>query len=253
MLMPIADDNSDRRIFPIVNYVLIGLNVLVFIALQGAGTDINFTYAYATVPAEILTGSDIVTNAKVLTDPLTGQQFEMPGLQPTPGSVYFTLITSMFMHGGWGHLLGNMLYLYIFGDNLENRLGSGRYLIFYLITGVLASLAHVFSTYLTPGSELIPSLGASGAISAVLGANLLLFPGRKVKALLGWTVVTVPLLIALGLWIVFQIVSGLGMLGGASDGVAYAAHIGGFFAGLLLVKFFDQGKVAPAQNPRRTR
>lgn len=241
MLMPISDDNSDRHIFPIVNIILIAINVLVFVVYQAGGGDINFTYAFATVPAEILSGSDIVTQPQMVTDPVTGQQFQMPGLQPTPVPVYFTLITSMFMHGGWGHLLGNMLYLYIFGDNLENRLGRGKYLIFYLLTGILASLAHVFSTFITPGSEMIPSLGASGAISGVLGANFLLFPKRKVNALLGYTVVTVPLLVALGLWIAFQIISGLGMLGGQSDGVAYAAHIGGFIAGLVLIKFFDPG------------
>lgn len=248
MLTPISDDNSDRRLTPFVNYVLIALNVLVFVVLQQGGANLYFTYAFATVPAEILTGTDLVSASQVVMDPNTGQQFELPGLQPTPVSVYLTLLTSMFMHGGWGHLLGNMLYLYIFGDNLENRMGHMRYLIFYLVCGLLASLSHVFATYLVPGQAEIPSLGASGAISGVLGGNLLLFPGRKVNALLGWIIVQVPVVVALGLWIVFQVVSGLGMLGGDAEGggVAYAAHIGGFFAGLLLVKFFDKG---PHINP----
>ena len=241
MLMPISDDNSDRHLTPWVNYILIALNVLVCVVLQQSGQNLYFTYSFSTVPAEILTGTDIITQGQLVTDPYTGQQFEIPGLQITPIPVYFTMLTSMFMHGGWGHLLGNMLYLYIFGDNLENRMGHRRYLIFYLLTGVLASLAHVFSTFMVPGQELIPSLGASGAISGVLGGNLILFPTRKVNALLGWFVVQVPVLLALGLWIVFQFISGLGMLGGQSDGVAYAAHIGGFIAGMLLVKFFDKG------------
>jgi membrane associated rhomboid family serine protease len=144
-----------------------------------------------------------------------------------------------------------MLYLFIFGDNLENRMGHGRYLIFYLLTGVLASLAHVFTSIMLPGSDLIPSLGASGAISGVLGGNLILFPGRKVNALFGFFIVQVPVLVALGLWILFQVISGLGMLGGESDGVAYGAHIGGFMAGLLLVKLFDRGSGGP--GPYETR
>ncbi len=251
MLMPISDDNSSNHLKPVVNIALIVANVLVFVVLQQGGANLFFTYAWSTVPAEILTGQDIVTQAQLFTDPNTGQQFEMPGLQATPGSVYFTLFTSMFMHGGWGHLLGNMLYLYIFGDNLENRMGHGRYLAFYLICGVLASLAHVFSSALLPGTSLIPSLGASGAISGVLGGNIILFPRRKVNALLGWYVVQVNVLIALGLWIALQVVSGLGMLGGSSDGVAYAAHIGGFIAGMLLVKFFDKGESAAPPNIRQ--
>lgn len=240
MLTPISDDNSDRVLTPYINYLLIIINALVFIFLQQGGNNLYFTYAFATVPAEILTGTDLVTPSQLVTDPYTGQSLEIPGLQPTPVSVYLTLLTSMFMHGGWGHLIGNMLYLYIFGDNLENRMGHGRYLAFYLLCGLLASLAHVYGSYLTPAISSIPSLGASGAISGVLGGNLLLFPGRKVNALLGWMVVQVPVLVALGLWIVFQVISGLGMLGGEAEGggVAYGAHIGGFLAGLLLVKAF---------------
>jgi membrane associated rhomboid family serine protease len=239
MLMPIGDDNRDRNITPWVNYVFLGLNIIVFLVLQQAGQNLYFTYSFATVPAEILTGQDIVTQSEIYVEEFTQRRLEIPGLQITPVSVYLTLITSMFMHGGWGHLFGNMLYLYIFGDNIENRLGHWRYFCFYLVCGVLASLAHVFSTFLSPGQELIPSLGASGAISGVLGANLILFPSRRVNALVGWFIVEVPLLLAIGLWIGFQVISGIGMLGGKSDGVAYAAHIGGFVAGMLLIKLFD--------------
>ena len=153
----------------------------------------------------------------------------------------------MFMHGGWAHLLGNMLYLWIFGDNIENRLGHARYLIFYLVCGILASLSHVFATAaLTPQYMLVPSLGASGAISGVLGGYLLLFPKQRVRVLMGRGITQVPAFVALGVWIVFQVISGMGMLGGQEQGgggVAYAAHIGGFISGLALVKLFDKGVV----------
>ena len=243
-MIPIGDDNSDRQLTPIVNYLLIAINILVFVFPQGMGSNAIFTYAYSTVPAEILTGKDVITEAQRMVDQATGQPYLIPGLQATPIPVYLTLITSMFMHGGWAHLLGNMLYLFIFGDNIENRLGHVRYLIFYMLCGIIASLTHVFSTFLIPSSSLVPSLGASGAISGVLGAYILLFPKRRVNVLLGWFIVAVPAFIALGLWILFQIVSGLGMLGGSEDGVAYAAHIGGFFAGIILVKIFDRGPSA---------
>lgn len=223
-MIPLGDDDSDRKLKPIVTYVLIAINILVFIFLQGMGNNLEFTYAYSTVPAEILTGHDIASN----------------GLQPTPIPVYGTLLTSMFMHGSWAHLGGNMLFLWIFGDNIEDRQGHGRYLIFYLLCGIIASLSHVF---ISGSSSLIPSLGASGAISGVLGGYMLLFPSRKVRVFIVRSIVAVPAFIVLGIWIVFQVISGMGMLGGIQEGggVAYAAHVGGFAAGLLLVKLFDRG------------
>src|SRR4030095_5326078 len=148
MLFPIGDDNSTRTTTPIVNYVLIVVNILVFVFLQGLGSDEKFTYAYSTVPGEIITGRDIVTRP-VVVENFTGQRLEVPGLQPTLIPVYLTLITSMFMHGGLAHIFGNMLFLWIFGDNIEDRLGHIRYLIFYLVCGVLAGLAHVFVTVAT--------------------------------------------------------------------------------------------------------
>jgi membrane associated rhomboid family serine protease len=240
-MFPISDDNSDRHLTPIVNYIFIAINIFVFIFLQGMGGNLLFTYAFSTVPAEVLTGTDIITSSQVFTDPNTGQTFEMPGLQPTPIHPWLTTITSMFMHGGWGHLLGNMLFLWIFGDNIENRLGHTRYFAFYMICGILASLSHVFASSFLGHSLEIPSLGASGAISGVMGGYLILFPRRKVNVLLLRFIVAVPALVALGIWILFQIISSVGMLGGQSDGVAYAAHIGGFIAGMLLVKVFDKG------------
>ena len=238
-MFPVGDDNSDRLRTPYINYTLIALNILVFIFLQKMGTDLAFTYSYSTVPGEILTGKDIVTDSHVMRDPYTNQRFLLPGLGVTPIPVWFTLITSMFMHGGWAHLLGNMMYLWVFGDNIENRLGHLRYLFFYLLVGIIASLTHVVTTNVMGGSLLIPSLGASGAISGILGAYILLYPTRSVHVFFIFSIISVPALLALGLWIVFQIVNGLGALGGSeAGGVAYAAHIGGFFAGLLLIKFF---------------
>ncbi|MET0625851.1 MAG: rhomboid family intramembrane serine protease [Pyrinomonadaceae bacterium] len=251
MVFPIGDDNTGRATTPLVNYVLIAANILVFVFFQGLGSEQNrFTYAWATVPQEIVTGRDIVTGDRVVRVEPTNQRIRIPGLQPTPGSVYLTLLVSMFMHGGLMHLFGNMLFLWIFGDNLEDRLGHVRYLVFYLLTGVLASLAHVFSTlaFSEGGSGmLVPSLGASGAISGVLGGYVLLFPHRRVRVLISYFLTEVPAYVALGLWFLFQFVSGLGILGGGAQegGVAYGAHIGGFVAGLALIKFFAVGRAAP--------
>lgn len=255
MLIPIGDDNQDRRSTPVVNYLLIAMNILAFVFWQSLGRDVYTTFAYATVPAEILTGKDIVTAPTLLLDPLSGQQFEMPGLQATPIPVFLTLFTSMFLHGGWAHLLGNMLFLWIFGDNLEDEMGHARYLVFYLLCGVLAGLTHVFSTVILGQDPLIPSLGASGAISGVMGGYMLLHPLRAVHVWIIFIIVSVPAIVAVGLWFVFQVVNGLGALGGQeAGGVAYAAHIGGFIAGLILVKFFVKRKaVAQRGYSRRYR
>jgi membrane associated rhomboid family serine protease len=243
MLIPLSDDNSDRRIRPLTNLALIGLNLIVFFFLQGMGQNLSFTYSLSTVPQEILTGSDIVTQDSIVRDPDSGQRYRIPGLGKTPISVYLTLLTSMFMHGGLMHLLGNMLYLHIFGDNIENLMGHLRYLCFYLSCGVLASLAHVFTSVVLDADLLVPSLGASGAISGVLGGYLLLFPRRRVRVLIFRFVQEVPALVAIGIWFVFQLISSIGMFNGdSSGGVAYGAHIGGFLAGLVLVKPFLTGK-----------
>jgi membrane associated rhomboid family serine protease len=247
MVFPLYDDNSDRTTTPVVNYVLIAINILVFVFLQQLGTNEKFTYAFSTVPQEILSGRDIQTPDRIVEHPVTGQQLLIPGLQPTPFSVYLTLIFSMFMHGGIAHIAGNMLFLWIFGDNLEHRLGHLRYLIFYLLTGVLASLAHVVTSVMfatEQASLLIPSLGASGAISGVLGGYIVLYPRRRVTVLMFRFLTEVPAYVAIGIWFAFQLISGLGILGGGSQqgGVAYAAHIGGFVAGLALVKLFEIGR-----------
>jgi membrane associated rhomboid family serine protease len=247
MVFPLYDDNTDRTTTPVVNYILIAINILVFVFLQQLGTNERFTYAFSTVPLEIVRGRDITTPDRIVEHPVTGQQLLIPGLQPTPFSVYLTLIISMFMHGGIAHIAGNMLFLWIFGDNVEHRIGHIRYLIFYLLTGIIASLAHVVTTFIfatDPSSLLIPSLGASGAISGVLGGYIVLYPHRRVTVIMFRFLTDVPAYVAIGIWFAFQLISGLGILGGGSQqgGVAYAAHIGGFVAGLALIKVFAIGR-----------
>ena len=242
-MMPIGDDNTGRTITPIVNYLLIAANVAVFVFLQGLGSNERFTYAFSTVPQEIVTGRDVVESVPIK-DPVSGDVAGTVDLGPTPIPVYLTLITSMFMHGGLAHIFGNMLYLWIFGDNLEDSMGHLRYLLFYLTCGILAGLAHVFATTAFGGNPYLPALGASGAISGVLAGYLVLHPKRRVRVIMMRTIQEVPSIWAIGIWFAFQLVSGLGMFGSGSQagGVAYAAHIGGFIAGLVLVKFFAAGK-----------
>ncbi|MBA3515293.1 MAG: rhomboid family intramembrane serine protease [Pyrinomonadaceae bacterium] len=193
------------------------------------------------MPEEIRTGQDI---ARPITIEVGDQRAEI-NLQPTPGSVYLTLLTSMFMHGSIMHLFGNMLFLWIFGDNLEHALGRARYISFYLLTGLIASLAHIISTFVIGDNPFIPSLGASGAISGVLGGYLVLYPKRSVRVIMLRMLTTVPAVVAIGLWFVFQLISAFGVIGAgpqSGGGVAFMAHIGGFVAGLALVKVFSIGR-----------
>jgi membrane associated rhomboid family serine protease len=230
---PIGDDNTERRIVPFVNYTLIAINVLVFLFQTE-----KFTLGYSVVPAEIAQGHDIrgpVQGVKGLT------------LGPSPSPIYLTILSAMFMHGGWLHLGGNMLYLWIFGDNVEDRMGHLKYLIFYLLCGFLATATHVF----VGPTSMIPSLGASGAIAGVLGAYLVLFPRQGVRVIQFGMITEVPALIVIGLWGLLQFISGFGSLGkgGAGGGVAFMAHVGGFVAGLLLV-FFFRNRVEPQRFRR---
>jgi membrane associated rhomboid family serine protease len=242
MVFPIGDDNTGRVRTPYVTYALIALNILVFVFLQGMGTNERFTYAFSTVPQEIRTGADVARDVPIE----VGDERGSIPLQPTPGSVYATLLISMFMHGGLMHLLGNMLFLWIFGDNVEDDLGHGRYTAFYLITGVIASLSHVVSTFAFGDNPFIPSLGASGAISGVMGGYLVLHPHRRVRVIMFRMLTDVPGYVAVRLWFVFQLISAFGMIGqgpNAGGGVAFMAHSGGFVAGVVLVKLFAAGGV----------
>jgi membrane associated rhomboid family serine protease len=237
-MFPIHDDNSDRTSYPVVTVALIVINVLVFVLLQGAGNNEKFTYAWSAVPKEIVTGEDVVTQPEIKEVPSDGRmvRVEFPGLQPTP-FIYLTLLTSMFMHGSIGHIFGNMWFLWVFGDNIENDLGKLWYTLFYLAVGILAGLAHIASVVLfasgpdDPGM-FTPCLGASGAISGVMGAYLVLHPMRRVTVFVFRFLMDVPGYVAVGLWFGMQVVLSFADMGG---GVAYAAHIGGFIAGVLLV------------------
>jgi membrane associated rhomboid family serine protease len=202
-MFPIGDDDSARRTTPIVTYALIALNILFFFVELSGGDP--FIEHWSVVPRRLLAN---------------------------PGADFPTIFTSMFMHAGWLHLGGNMLYLWIFGDNVEDSFGHLKFLIFYLVCGIAATLAQLaFST----GSN-VPNLGASGAIAGVLGSYILLFPRGQVKVLMGRGVIPMPALVVIGLWIVLQFVSGIGSITNTAEtgGVAYMAHIGGFLAGIIL-------------------
>src|SRR3990170_3179107 len=215
-MFPIGDDNSSRRIVPLVTYALIALNVLFFfVELSGGDT---FIEKWAFVPSRFLAN---------------------------PFGDFLTLFSSMFMHAGWVHLGGNMLYLWIFGDNVEDRFGHIKFIIFYVLCGLAATFAQLAFSL---GSN-VPNLGASGAIAGVLGAYILLFPQGKVRVLQGQQVIQVPALIAIGLWIVLQLFSGIGSIADTAQagGVAYMAHIGGFVAGFGLTFLFRGSGAAPAR------
>ena len=233
-MFPIGDDDSDRQIQPLVNYAFIALNIIVFLALQQIGSNDAFTYAFSLVPKEITTGIDI-TGAQVVQDPF-GHSATIRHY-PTPLPVYFNFISSMFMHGSIMHIFGNMLFLWIFGDNLENVIGHIRYAIFYVLCGVAAAVAQI----LMGPDSIIPMLGASGAISGVLGGYILLFPTRPVRAIIFNMMTTVPSFVAIGIWILYQVVLGY-LTPSEGGGVAYAAHIGGFVAGLAFIKIFALGR-----------
>jgi len=217
MIMPLGDDDSRLTRTPFVTFLLIGLNVAVFLLMLGQGDALEaFVRTWSTVPAEYAQQTD---------------------LEPTHGGPFWvTAFTSMFMHGGWMHLIGNMLFLWVFGDNVEEAMGHGKFLAFYLLTGLAASAAHIMLNL----DSTIPSLGASGAISGILGGYLVMFPKQRVRVLIGRAVTHMPALAVIGLWAAFQFISGFGQLAQTEQtgGVAYAAHVGGFVAGLALVFVF---------------
>lgn len=234
-MFPLGDDNSDRTIQPFVNYIFIGANILVFVFLQGLGGNEAFSYAFSLVPREITSGTDLT--GLITVKDSAGKILGEIQHYNTPLPVYFNFFSSMFMHGDFMHLFGNMLFLFIFGDNLENLMGHFRYAIFYIVCGLIAAFSQIFMDT----SSVIPMLGASGAISGVLGGYLVLFPTRQVRALIFNFLTTVPAYVALGIWIAFQLIQGY-LSDPSGGGVAYAAHIGGFIAGVFLVKIFTIGR-----------
>lgn len=215
-MIPYRDDNPTST-FPFVTIGIIALNIVIYLweVFSPLGEQ-QIAFSYGAVPHNLLT-------------------FEKT--QPIHPAA--TIFSSMFLHGGIFHLGGNMLYLWIFGNNIEDRLGHARFIVFYLLTGVVAAYAHT----ITEPSSLVPMIGASGAVSGVLGAYLLLFPHARVHTILilgfFWQVVRVPALIVIGFWAIIQFVNGLvtkGMPG--QGGVAWFAHLGGFLFGLIMIKLW---------------
>jgi membrane associated rhomboid family serine protease len=214
-MLPLGDNNP-RRTTPFVTWLFIGINILMFMWELSLGPNLERALTgVAFIPARFWADSNLV------------QEF-------------IRTMTSMFLHGGWLHLGGNMLYLWIFGDNIEDRLGHTRYAFFYVLCGILATLAHAVAS---PMSRL-PSIGASGAIAGVLGGYLLLFPHARVTTVIPIfvfvTVREIPAIFVLGMWFVLQFFSGAASIGASQDvgGVAYFAHIGGFVAGMILIVLF---------------
>jgi len=239
-MLPIGDEDNPNPAFPYVNIALILACVVVFL-YQLVNPD--FTNGYAAVPAEITTGRDIVGQFPIqLADGTSAIIDEARG----PSPIWLTLITSIFMHGGWAHIGGNMLFLFIFGDNVEKAFGHLRYLGFYLIAGLVAALAQVYSD----PQSILPSLGASGAIAGVLAAYVVMFPTNRVRVLFGYFIVNVPAIFMIGVWAFIQFANGFAStaISAQTGGVAYWAHIGGFTAGLLMtlaLKPFVETDVGP--------
>jgi membrane associated rhomboid family serine protease len=235
-MFPIGDRNRHGHITPVVNYILIALNVAVFLYqvslpdTQAASCDgispvsqQGFVCTYGVRPFEIVAGQDL-----------------------------FTLLTSMFLHGGWAHLIGNMAFLLVFGDNIEDAFGHLGYLVFYLVTGLAASFAHIL---LDAGST-IPSVGASGAISGILGAYIVFFGANPIRVLIGFFITTVPAWLMIGLWAAQQFLATYGSIVATEQtqgGVAYAAHAGGFVAGLVLAVLLRGTMGQPEQRPASRR
>jgi membrane associated rhomboid family serine protease len=235
-VFPLRDENP-TELFPFVTIALIAINLAVWFMVQGAGMDPDTLYAsvcaFGAIPAEI-TGAPLSSGGA-------------PVMCAAGGLTWEAALTSMFLHGGWFHLIGNMWFLWIFGNNIEDSMGHLRYLIFYLITGLAAAAAHIVSA---PGSP-VPMVGASGAISGIMGAYLLLYPRARVHTLfiiiILIRVVALPAWVMLGYWFVIQIASGT-LAPAGQTGVAVWAHVGGFVAGLVLVKPFEQKQLVDAKR-----
>lgn len=230
-MIPLHDDPKSRSV-PVVTIGLIVINVLLFLYELSLGDRVDtFLQAFGAVPAEIASGHDVAPSAPL-------------------GNVYLTLFTSMFLHGGFLHLASNMVYLWVFGDNVEDTFGHVGYILFYLLCGLVAGLAQIL---IDVGSDL-PSIGASGAIAGVLGAYLILYGSAQVRTLvfLGPIILLprVPAMLLIGFWFVTQLISGIGVLTERTHqtgGVAFWAHIGGFVAGVLLALVF-RPRVEPSSR-----
>jgi membrane associated rhomboid family serine protease len=235
-VFPIGDQNEPGGRRAPITLLIIAINVLVFLLLQlpeAAQDRQPFTYGFSTIPYEITHGVDLVKPETVT----IGGDRVLVDEEPGPKPIQLTLLTSIFMHGGWLHILGNMWFLWIFGDNVERRFGSVFYALFYLAAGVVASYAQVLAS---PDS-VIPNLGASGAIAGVLGAYLAMFPSNRVTIVIfRFIPFVVPAVVAIGMWALLQFVNGFGQIAQTDQGggVAYLAHVGGFIAGFVVGLLF---------------
>lgn len=254
-MFPYRDENPTLSL-PIATYVIIGMNLVVWIVVQGLGADEPMAQSlclYGLIPGDLLSTAPTGTQIPV------GSQWVC---QITGDGELETLVSSMFMHGGWMHLLGNMLFLWVFGDNVEDIMGPMRFACFYVLCGLAAAAAQI----LTDPTSIVPMIGASGAIGGVMGAYAICFPRARVHMLIFLviyiTTISVPAVFVLGYWFILQLISGLGTLGSTGGGVAFWAHIGGFVAGLGLVVLFRDpelieareqltARTTPAKSPKR--
>lgn len=244
MLIPYGDDNTQRQRAPVVMPLLVAINVAAFLYQFFSGGP-AFTNAWAAIPAEILGNQDLVGPVRIT----QAEQSHIIEHAPGPSPIQLTLLTSMFLHGGWLHLLGNMLFLWICGDQIEDRLGRIRFLFFYLLGGLVAGLSHVL-TNRTGIESVLPCIGASGAVAAVLGAYFLRYPFNHIKMFALIIVIpvtfTVPALLVLGMWIAMEVASGYY---GTNGNVAVMAHIGGFVAGIVLAIALEPEKPRRMETP----
>ena len=245
-MIPFRDENPTVNL-PIATYVILGMNIVVWAIVQGFGATYPLAESfcrYALIPGDLLglaPANTQIAVAQNLTCPIDGRA-EMS-----------TLVSSMFMHGGWFHIIGNMLFLWVFGDNVEDVMGPFRFAAFYVLCGIAAAIAQIA----TDPSSLIPMVGASGAIGGVMGAYAVLFPRARVHMLLILivyvTTISVPAFVVLGYWFLLQLISGVGTLGASGGGVAFWAHIGGFVAGVILVFVFRDKDMLAARKRLTTR
>lgn len=237
MFIPLGDDNSRRYRTPFVVWLLVAANALVW-ALELQWGE-QFIASYAAIPLELSTGTDITVTKYIS---VQGERFPIEH-GPGPNPIYLTLLTSMFMHGSWGHIIGNMVYLLIFGDQIEDRYGHLKFLLFYLFTGVAAGISQV----LADPTSILPCVGASGAIAGVLGAYFVMYPANTVRVLIFRDIIHLPAFIVLGFWGVMQV---LGHFGNPTSGggVAYMAHVGGFVAGVVVALLC---RLNPSRQRRR--
>jgi membrane associated rhomboid family serine protease len=252
MVLPLGDLQR-TQIVPVVTYALIAINIVVFLIQQEKGDE--FTLAYAATPWEITHNEDLQQDELrvervMVRDPFGRAQLaqrRVPAHYPCPIPVRWTLLTSMFLHGSWMHLIGNMLYLWIVGDNVEEVLGTFRYVIVYLACGLVGSLAQIA---INPDSK-IPTLGASGAIAGLMGAYVIWFPHHQIRVLLFRFITVLPAVIVIGGWIALQIWLGAGSVSeaGRKGGVAYLAHVGGAVTGIFVaLLFYDRANYIKSRN-----